>query len=109
MPFGLKNAKATYQHLVNMVFAKIIGKSFEVYIDDMLVKGSNFPQHLEHLAEVFQILKNTRLRLNPDKCTFGVSVNKFLGFMVSNWGIEANQNKIQAIEDLQLPGTLRGL
>ena len=60
----------------------------EVYIDDMLVKSVKVELHIAHLAESFQVLKNYNMKLNPTKCDFGVSVGKFLGFMVNNRGIE---------------------
>ena len=72
MPFGLKNAGATYQRLVNKMFQKQIGTSMEVYIDDMLVKLVKAELHVD-LAEAFQVLKDYRMKLNLTKCDFGVS------------------------------------
>ncbi|KAM1157746.1 hypothetical protein ACFX2B_028079 [Malus domestica] len=83
MPFGLKNAGATYQRLVNSMFTEQIGKSMEVYVDDMLVKSKHADQHITNLSETFTILKRYRMRLNPNKCAFGVGSDKFLGFMIS--------------------------
>ena len=103
MPFGLKNAGATYQRLVNKMFQKQIGASMEVYIDDMLVKSVKAKLHVAHLVESFQVLKNYDLKLNPTKCAFGVSAGKFLGFIVNNRGIEANLDKIKAVLDMQPP------
>ena len=94
MPFGLKNAGATYQRLVNRMFHKQIGASMEVYIDDMLVKSTTTVLHVTHLSEAFQILREYNMKLNPAKCAFGVSAGKFLGFIVNNRGIEANPDKI---------------
>ena len=84
MPFGLKNAEATYQRLVNRMFQKQIGTSMEVYMDDMLVKSTTVELHIAHLAEAFQILKKYNMKLNPTKCAFRVSARKFLGFIVNN-------------------------
>ena len=89
MPFGLKNDGATYQRLVNKMFQKHIGASMEVYIDDMLVKSVKAELPVTHLAESFQVLKNYNVKLNPTKCAFGVSIGKFLGFIVKSQGIEA--------------------
>ena len=100
MPFGLKNARATYQRLVNRMFQKQIGTSMEVYIDDMLVKSTTAELHIAHLSEVFQILREYNMKLNPAKCAFGVSARKFLGFIVNNRGIEANPDKIKAMLDM---------
>ena len=83
MPFGLKNVGATYQRLVNKVFADKIGRSMEVYVDDMLVKSPTIEQHIKDLADTFVSLRLYNMRLNPEKCAFGVEAGKFLGFMVS--------------------------
>ncbi|KAM1696491.1 hypothetical protein ACFXTN_028015 [Malus domestica] len=101
MPFGLKNAGATYQRLVNSMFVEQIGKSMEVYVDDMLVKRKHADQHITNLSETFTILKRYRMRLNPNKCAFGVDSGKVLGFMISQQGIEANLEKIKAIIDMK--------
>ncbi|CAL9011198.1 unnamed protein product [Prunus brigantina] len=109
MPFGLKNAWATYQCLVNRIFAKHIGSIMEVYVDDILVKSRTARGHLENLALMFGILKNYRMRLNPTKCAFGVSSGKFLGFIISQRGIEANFKKIKAIIDMETPKTQKDI
>ena len=83
MPFGLKNARDTYQRLVNKMFRKQIGKNMEVYVDDMLVKSKEELAHLDDLRETFAMLKQYQIKLNPGKCVFGVASGKFLGFMVS--------------------------
>ena len=83
MPFGLKNAGATYQRLVNKMFNKQMGRNMEVYVDDMLVKSKEELTHLDDLTEMFATLKQYQMKLNPSKCVFGVVSGKFLGFMVS--------------------------
>ena len=103
MPFGLKNAGATYQRLVKWMFQKQIGITMEVYIDDMLVKYTTAELHIAHLSEAFQILRNYNMKLNPAKCAFAVSAEKFLGFIVNHWGIEANPEKIKAVLDMPSP------
>ena len=107
MPFGLKNVGATYQRLVNRMFKKHIGTSMEVYIDDMLVKSVKVELHVDHLAESFQVLKDYKMKLNPTKCAFGVSVGKFLGFIVNSCEIKANLNKIKAMLDVQPPSNTK--
>ena len=79
----------------------------EVYIDDMLVKLVKAELHVAHLAELFQVLKNYNMKLNPTKCAFGVSAGKFLGFIVNNRGIEANLDKIKAVLDMQPPSNTK--
>ena len=83
MPFGLKNVGATYQRIVNMMFKDLIGKSMEIYMDDMLVKSKMAGDHAEHLRQMFNILQKYQMKLNPLKCAFGVESSKFLGFMVN--------------------------
>ena len=82
------------------MFQKQIGTSMEVYIDDMLVKSIKAGLHVNHLVEVFQILKDYKMKLNPTKCAFGVSVGKFLGFIVNSRRIEANPDKIRVMIDM---------
>ena len=103
MPFGLKNAGATYQRLVNKMFKDQIGDTMEVYIDDMLVKSRLKTDHVTHLQEAFDILRRYRMKLNPTKCSFGVSSGKFLGYMVSHKGIEASPEQVKAITRLKSP------
>ncbi|KAB2600650.1 hypothetical protein D8674_038528 [Pyrus ussuriensis x Pyrus communis] len=108
MSFCLKNAGATYQRLVNSMFAEQIGKSMEIYVDDMLVKSKHADQHIANLSETFSILKKYRMRLNPNKCVFSVCFGKFLGFMINQRGIEANPEKIKAIMDMKEPLAEKG-
>ena len=100
MPFGLKNVGATYQRLVNKVFANSIGKTMEVYVDDMLVKSFKKEDHVTELRDKFALLRRCNMKLNLAKCAFGEGSGKFLGFMVNNRGIEANPSKVQALLDL---------
>ena len=103
MPFGLKNAGATYQRLVNRMFQKQIGTFMEVYIDDMLVKS------IKSLVEAFQVLKSYNMKLNQAKCAFGVSAGKFLGFIVNNRGIEANPDKMKVVLDMLPPSNIKDI
>ena len=83
MPFSLKHAGATYQKLVTKIFRPLMGKPMEVYIDDMLVKSKERPDHTKHLQETFELLCTNGMKLNPLKCVFGVDSGKFVGFMVT--------------------------
>ena len=83
MPFGLKNVSATYQRLMNRMFVHQIRRNMQVYVDDMLVKSIREDDHLSDLQETFDTLRSYNMKLNPNKCVFGVTVGKFLGFMVS--------------------------
>ena len=82
------------------MFSKQIGRNVKDYVDDMLAKSKEARSHLDDLQETFNTLRKYRMKLNPAKCVFGVSSGKFLGFMVSQQGIEANPEKVKAILDM---------
>ena len=107
MPFGLKNAGATYQRLMNKMFTHQIGRNVQVYVDDMLVKSLCENNHLDDFRETFDTLRSYNMKLNPSKCVFGVIAGKFLGFTVSQRGIEVNPEKVQAIIELGSPKTVK--
>ena len=107
MPFALKNAGATYQRLVNRMFQKQIRTTMEVYIDDMLVKSTAVELHIAHLSEAFQIMREYNMKINPAKCAFRVSAEKFLGFIDNNRGIEANPDKIKVVLDMPSPSIIK--
>ena len=90
MPFGLKNAGATYRRLTNRMFSKHIGKKVEAYIDDMVIKSKKLKDHVSDMEEIFGIFRKFRMKLNPLKCTFGVSSRQLLGHIISKRGIEPN-------------------
>ena len=96
-PFDLKNAGATYQCLVNIMFREQIGKTMEVYVDDILIKSKTTADHIAHLSDTFAVLRKYRMKLNLLKCAFGVASGKFLGLMVNHREIEANLEKIQPL------------
>ena len=89
------------------MFRPQIERNVEVYVDDMLVKSLDEGKHLDDLQETFDTLRQYNMKLNPNKCTFGVSSGKFLGFMVSHGGIEVNPDKIQAILDMKPPRSIK--
>ncbi|GJR71508.1 reverse transcriptase domain-containing protein [Tanacetum coccineum] len=107
MPFGLKNAGATYQRLVDSTFQSQIGRNLEAYVDDMVIKSKDEKDLLADIAETFENLKAINMKLNPKKCSFGVEEGKFLGYMVTSEGIRANPKKTKAISDLTSPKTLK--
>ena len=107
MLFELKNAGATYQRLMNKMFAHQIGRNVQVYMDNMLVKSIREDDHLDDLKETYDTLCSYNMKLNLKKCAFGVTTRKFLGFLVSQRGIEVNPNKIKAIMELTLPKNVK--
>ena len=84
MPFGLKNAEATYQRMMMRMFRDKIGRTIEVYIDDMVVKSKREMRHIDDLKGVFEILRQHMLRLNADKCAFEMGAGKFVGYLITN-------------------------
>ena len=105
MTFGLKNAGATYQRAMNLIFHKLIGIILEVYIDDIVIKSVAFDSHIADLRKDFEKMRQYALKMNPSKCAFGVSAGKFLGFIIHEHGIEIDPNRIEAIRKLTPPMT----
>ncbi|XP_015944950.1 uncharacterized protein LOC107470092 [Arachis duranensis] len=107
MPFGLKNAGATYQRLMSKIFGDLIGKTVEVYVDDILAKAAQPEDLLNDLRSVFGSLRRYGMRLNPMKCAFAMEAGKFLGFIITQRGVEANPEKCQAILQMKSPGCIK--
>lgn len=107
MPFGLKNDGVTYQRMMDVVFKKQIGRIMAVYVDGMLIKSQRADQHEEDLEKIFRVIRKNRIMLNPTKCTFGVKAGKFLGYMVTERGIEVNRAKVEANLKLTPPRSIR--
>lgn len=103
MPFGLKNTGATYQQLVNRVFKTFIMKTMEVCVNGMIVKSTLGEGHATVLQETFLNVRNYDMTLNPKKYIYRVRSGKFLGFMISSCGIEANLDKMQAVLNTKAP------
>ena len=106
-PYGLRNALPTFVRAMNKTFGDLIRNKVVVYVDDIVVKTKEGSTLLEDLALVFDRLRTTRMKLNPEKCMFGVSAGKLLGFLVSHRDIEANPAKIKAIEAMRLPARIK--
>ncbi|RDY07703.1 hypothetical protein CR513_08149, partial [Mucuna pruriens] len=105
--FGLKNAGAMYQRLMDKVFKEVLGVDLEVYVDDMVIKSTKVSEHCQALRRVFAILRKHQLWLNPEKCSFGVHAGKFLGFMLIERGIEANPDKCRAVINMRSPQNIK--
>jgi hypothetical protein len=82
MTFGLKNAGATYQRAINLIFYELLGIIVEVYIHDIIVKSASLDSHLADLCLAFDKMRQYRLKMNPLKYAFGVLTDKFLGFII---------------------------
>ncbi|GKV36104.1 hypothetical protein SLEP1_g44272 [Rubroshorea leprosula] len=102
-----QNAGATYQKLVQIIFKLQISKNIEVYVDDMIVTNVRAEDHIGDLSETFQNLRRAQMKLNPLKCTFAVESGKLLGYVVSKKGIEVNPEKVEAIQQMEQPRTIK--
>lgn len=109
MPFRLKNTGVTYQRMMNKILQRQVGRNVDTYVDDMIVKTKHGNSHLEDLRETFTILSEYRLMLNPSKCTFRMKFGKFLGFMMSERGIEANPRKVEEVLTLAEPRCIKDI
>ncbi|GJT92023.1 reverse transcriptase domain-containing protein [Tanacetum coccineum] len=107
MSFGLKNAGATYQRLVDKAFEKQIGRNLEVYVDDLVIKSHTENELLRDIEETFHNLRKINMKLNPKKCTFGAEEGAFLGYVVGTQEIKACPEKVEAVVKLHLPRTLK--
>jgi len=103
MPFGLKNAGATYQRLMDRVRAPMIGRNVQAYVDDVVVTSQVKDQHVVDLEELFTTIAKYKLKLNPEKCVFKVEASKFLGFLLTERGLEANPEKCNEILAMRSP------
>src|SRR6187455_1735895 len=106
---GLRNASATYQRCMNHVFGEHIGRTVEAYVDDIVVKTRKASDLLSDLEVTFGCLHAKGIKLNPEKCVFGVPRGMLLGFIVSERGIEANPEKIAAITSMGPIKDLKGV
>ena len=105
MPFGLKNVGATYQRATTTLLRDLINKEVQVYVDDMIVKPKDREGHILALQKFFERIHFYKLRLNSNKCTFGMTSEKLLGFIVSQRGIKVDPKKIKAIVEMKPPRT----
>jgi hypothetical protein len=109
MTFGLKNASATYQKVMNYIFHELIGKIVEIYIDDVVVKSKSYEEHLADLRRTLECTRKHGLKMNPNKCAFGVLAGQFLGFLIHERGIEVGQKSISAIDNIKAPSNKKEL
>ena len=100
MSFALKNAGSTYQRMMTRMFKPQLGKNIKVYKDDMVVKSKVVSEHVKDLGNIFEILRKHKLRLTASKCSFGMGLGKFLGYVVTHHGIEVNLDQVKAINSL---------
>lgn len=107
MPFGLKNAPATFQRLMNNVLKDFINKICVVYLDDILIFSTSFDEHLLSIRKIMERLREVNLKVQIDKCHFAEEYTNFLGHTITNGGIKPNNDKIEAIQKMKLPSTVK--
>lgn len=105
MPFGLMNAPISFQTVMTHVLRGLNFKSCLVYVDDILVFSKTFEEHLTHLEQIFSRLRDSKLKLNPDKCDFGKSQIKYLGFILSANGVDVDKDRVKAVSEYPIPKT----
>ena len=109
MPEGFRNAGCTFNRIVKKVLGDQLGRNISAYVDDVVVRSTKKEDHIQDLRETFANLHKHGLKLNPDKCVFGVRRGKLLGSMITERGIEANPDKIEAIRRMKPPTTKKGV
>jgi ribonuclease HI len=108
MPEGLKNAGGSFSRMTAKILHSQIGRNVLTYVDDIIVKSTKQENHIADLQETFANFRQAVLKLNPEKCVFAVKKGKFLGYLVSTKGIEANPSKIEDILRMEPPSTKKG-
>nr|GEZ17442.1 reverse transcriptase domain-containing protein [Tanacetum cinerariifolium] len=107
MPFGLKNAGATYQRLMDKAFESQMGRNIEVYVDDLVVKSHTEAEMVRDIEETFRTLRKINMKLNPKKCSFGLAEGVFLGYVITPEGIKPCPDKTAAVLQLPSPQTVK--
>ena len=109
MTSDLKNAGATYQRAMNLIFHDLLSIILEVYIDDIVIKSAGLSHHLADLRLALERMRQYGLKMNPLKCVFGVSGGKFLGFIIYEKGIEIDKKRIEAMKKVEAPACKKDL
>lgn len=109
MPFGLTNAPASFQSLMNEVFSEYLREFVLVFFDDILVYSSNLEQHVHHLKTALELLRRNTLFVKKSKCEFAKGSIEYLGHVISQEGVEADKEKIKAMEQWPVPRNLKAL
>ncbi|GFX62728.1 retrovirus-related Pol polyprotein from transposon 297 [Trichonephila clavipes] len=103
MPFGLSGVAPNFQKAIDIILKPVIGRFMLVYMDDVIITSPSFKDHLDHLNQVFTLLRDAGLTLNKEKCHFARDKLKYLGLIISKDGIEIDSNKIRAITEMRPP------
>jgi hypothetical protein len=109
MAEGLRNAGTTFVRMISTVLKSQIGKNLLAYVDDIVVKSKKRQDHIQDLQETFSNPRQGNLKLNPEKCIFGVQKGKILGCIISAKGIDPNPDKVQVILNMRIPGNIKNV
>jgi hypothetical protein len=107
--FWIKNAGATYQRAIKLIFHELLGIIVEVYIDDIVIKSASLDSHLANLCLAFEKMHQYGTKMNPLKCAFGVSAGNFLGFIIHEHGIEIDPKQVESMKKVKAPTCKREL
>ncbi|GFT48647.1 retrovirus-related Pol polyprotein from transposon 297 [Trichonephila clavipes] len=107
MPFGLLGAAPNFQQAIDIILKPVIGRFVSVYMDDVIITSPSFNEHLDHLNQVFTLLRDAGLTLNKDKCHFASDKLKYLGIVISKEGIETDNSKVKVITEMKPPKNIR--
>nr|GEX44941.1 reverse transcriptase domain-containing protein [Tanacetum cinerariifolium] len=107
MPFGLKNAGAIYQRLMDKAFEGQVGQNIEAYVDDLVIKSHTKAKMVRDIEETFRTLRKVNMKLNPKKCSFGLAKGVFLGYVITSKGIKPYPDKTAAVRQLPSPQTIK--
>jgi hypothetical protein len=108
MPEGLRNAGSTFNRMMKLIVGSQLGRNASAYVDDIVIMSEREKDHIADLTETFDNMRRNSLKLNPEKCIFGIRKGQLLGCMVSKWGIQANPQKIEALRRMQPPEQQKG-
>ncbi|GFX60658.1 retrovirus-related Pol polyprotein from transposon 297 [Trichonephila clavipes] len=103
MPFGLSGAAPNFQKAIGIILKPVIGRFVMVYMDDVVIKSPSFNEHIDHLNQVFTLLRDAGLTLNKEKCHFARDNIKYLVLIISKEGIETDNSKVKAIAEIKPP------
>jgi hypothetical protein len=107
LPFGLSNSPTTFECLIDVILAKLIGKECWVFVNDLIVFSRTVQEHAERLAHVLDRFEKANLKLQPKKCTIAPSKVEYLGHVLAKEGVKPNPVKVKAIENYTVPKTVK--
>ena len=108
LPFGLTNAPATFMHLMHIIFREYLDDFIIIFLDDILVYSKGLGDHINHVQQTLEVLRQNKLYAKASKCAFFQSSVAYLGHVVSAVGLSPDPAKVQAVQDWRIPGLVTG-